>query len=166
MRYNPPPNWPKPPKGWAPHPDWSPDPSWPPPPPGWRLWIEEEDGPDAPAALGRLKHDGDDGDSEYFGDENAWADDSGPAPSADDELDAAVSTLPPHPTEVAPEELAVQHLGQYATVKWDDERHYAIGTILAVSADAAQVRLTLDGVADPIAFPRDTPGSPRLLVWM
>ncbi len=166
MRYNPPPNWPKPPKGWAPHPDWSPDPSWPPPPPGWRLWIEEEDGPDAPAALGRLKHDGDDGDSEYFGDENAWADDSGPAPSADDELDAAVSELPPQPTDVAPEELAVQHLGQYATVKWDDERHYAIGTILAVSADAAQVRLTLDGIADPIAFPRDTPGSPRLLVWM
>jgi len=158
MRYNPPPNWPKPPKGWEPHPDWSPDPSWPPPPQGWRLWIEDE-----VPAVGRLEHDGDDG--EYFGDENAWADDAGPAP-VDGELDAAVSALPPHPTEVAPADLAVQHLGRYATVKWDDERQYAIGTILAVSADADAVRLTLDGVNDPIAFPRDTPGSPRLLVWM
>ncbi|HXS87063.1 MAG TPA: hypothetical protein VN741_15680 [Mycobacterium sp.] len=157
MRYNPPPNWPKPPKGWEPHPDWSPDPSWPPPPQGWRLWIED----DVPA-LGRLKHDGDDG--EYFGDENAWADDAGPAP-VDGELDAAVSALP-HPTEVAPEDVAVQHLGQYATVKWDDERQYAIGTILAVSADADAVRLTLDGIEAPITFPRDTPGTPRLQVWI
>lgn len=160
MRYNPPPNWPEPPKGWEPHPDWSPDPAWPPPPQGWRLWIEDE-----VPALGRLKHDGDDGDSEYFGDENAWADDAGPAP-VEGELDAAVSALPPHPTEVAPEDLAVQHLGRYATVKWDDEREYAIGTILAVSADAADVRLTLDGINHPIAFPRETPGSPRLLVWL
>ncbi|WP_343573895.1 hypothetical protein [Mycobacterium sp.] len=158
MRYNPPPNWPKPPKGWAPQADWSPDPSWPPPPQGWRLWIEDE-----VPALGQLKHDGDDG--EYFGDENAWADDAGPAPVAD-ELDAAVATPPPHPTEVAPEDLAVQHLGQYATVKWDDDRHYTIGTILAVAADAAEVRLTLDGIDEPIAFRRETPGSPRLLVWM
>jgi hypothetical protein len=77
-----------------------------------------------------------------------------------------VSDLPPHPTDVAPEDLAVQHLGRYATVKWDDERQYAIGTILAISADAEAVRLTLDGVDAPIAFPRETPGSPRLLVWM
>jgi hypothetical protein len=163
MRYNPPPNWPKPPKDWAPHPDWSPDPAWPPPPPGWRLWVEEEDGPDAPSALGRLKQAGDEG--EYFGDENAWADDAGPAP-VDDELDAVVSELPPHPTEVAPEDLAVQHLGQYATVKWDDDRQYAIGTIVAVSADATAVRLTLDGIEAPIPFPRETPGTPRLLVWV
>ena len=47
-----------------------------------------------------------------------------------------MSELPPDPTEVAPEDLAVQHLGQYATVKWDDDRQYAIGTIVAVSADA------------------------------
>lgn len=158
MRYNPPPNWPKPPQGWAPHADWSPDPSWPPPPPGWRLWIEDDVPP-----LGRLKHAGDDG--EYFGDENAWADDAGPAP-ADDESDVAVAAPPPDPTAVSPEDLAVQHLGQYATVKWDDDRHYAIGTIVAVSADVAEVRLTLDGINEPIAFPRDTPGSPRLLVWM
>jgi len=162
MRYNPPPNWPKPPKGWAPHADWSPDPAWPPPPPGWRLWVEE-DGADAKSALGRLKQAGDDG--EYFGDENAWAEDSGPTP-ADDELDAVASALPPQPTEVAPEDLAVQHLGQYATVKWDDEKQYAIGTIVAVSADAEAVRLTLDGIDAPITFPRETPGSPRLLVWI
>ena len=162
MRYNPPPNWPKPPKGWAPHADWSPDPAWPPPPPGWRLWVEE-DAPAAKSALGRLKEAGDDG--EYFGDENAWAEDAGPAP-AGDELDAAVSALPPQPTEVAPEDLAVQHLGQYATVKWGDEQQYAIGTIVAVSADAEAVRLTLDGIDAPVAFPRETPGSPRLLVWI
>lgn len=162
MRYNPPPNWPKPPKGWAPHADWSPDPAWPPPPPGWRLWVEEE-APDAKSALGGLKQAGDDG--EYFGAENAWSEDSGPAP-AGDELDAAVSALPPQPTDVAPEDLAVQHLGQYAAVKWDDEKHYAIGTIIAVSADAEAVRLTLDGIDAPIAFPRETPGIPRLLVWI
>jgi hypothetical protein len=162
MRYNPPPNWPKPPKGWAPHADWSPDPAWPQPPPGWRLWVED-DAPDAEAALGRLKQAGDDG--EYFGDENAWAEESGPAP-AHDELDAVVSALPPQPTAVAPEDLAVQHLGQYATVKWDDGQHYAIGTIVAVSADAEAVRLTLDGIDAPIAFPRETPGSPHLLVWI
>jgi hypothetical protein len=165
MRYNPPPNWPKPPEGWEPYPDWQPDPAWPPPPEGWQLWVEHEEGPDSPAALGRLKHAGDDG--EYFGDENAWADDSGPARSADDDqLDAVVSALPPHPTEVPPEELAVQHLGQYATVKWADERQYAIGTIVAIAADVAEIRLTLDGIADAILFPRDTPGSPRLLVWI
>jgi hypothetical protein len=166
MRYNPPPNWPKPPKGWAPHADWSPDPAWPAPPPGWRLWIEEE-GPDAKSALGGLKQAGDDG--EYFGDENAWAEDSGPEP-ADDELDAAVSALPPQPTEVAPEDLAVQHLGQYATAKWGDERQYAIGTIVAVSADADAVRLKLDGIDAPIFFPReapdDGPSGPRLFVWI
>jgi hypothetical protein len=166
MRYNPPPNWPKPPKGWAPHADWSPDPAWPPPPPGWRLWVEE-DALDAKSALGRLAQAGDDG--EYFGDENAWAEDAGPAP-AGDELDAAVSALPPQPTEVAPEALAVQHLGQYATVKWGDERQYAIGTIVAVSADADAVRLKLDGIDAPVFFPReapdDGPSRPRLFVWI
>jgi hypothetical protein len=60
----------------------------------------------------------------------------------------------------------VQHLGQYATVKWDDEKQYAIGTIIAVSADAEAVRLTLDGIDVPIAFPRQTAGSPRLQVWI
>ncbi|MEU4607464.1 thermonuclease family protein [Kribbella sp. NPDC023972] len=38
-RFNPPPNWPRPPKGFAPGPGWRPEPSWPPPPEGWRLWV-------------------------------------------------------------------------------------------------------------------------------
>lgn len=44
-RFNPPPNWPKPPTGWTPPPGWQPDPSWPPPPGGWQLWIEILDQP-------------------------------------------------------------------------------------------------------------------------
>lgn len=43
MRFNPPPNWPQPPKGWTPPPDWEPDPSWGPPPPGHQLWIDDND---------------------------------------------------------------------------------------------------------------------------
>jgi hypothetical protein len=39
LRFNPPPGWPVPAKGWVPPPHWQPDPSWPPPPPGWPLWI-------------------------------------------------------------------------------------------------------------------------------
>ena len=66
-------------------------------------------------------------------------------------------SAPPQPTEVAPEDLAVQHLGQYATVKWDDEQQYAIGTIVAVSADADAVRLKLNGIDAPIFFPREVP---------
>jgi hypothetical protein len=41
--FNPPPGWPKPPKGWVPPNGWKPDPAWPAPPPGWQLWIP--DGP-------------------------------------------------------------------------------------------------------------------------
>lgn len=37
--FNPPPGWPKPPKGWTPPHGWKPDPAWPVPPPGWQLWI-------------------------------------------------------------------------------------------------------------------------------
>jgi hypothetical protein len=43
MRFNPPPNWPKPPAGWAPPPGWKPDPSWPSPPDGWHLWLPDDD---------------------------------------------------------------------------------------------------------------------------
>lgn len=43
VRFNPPPNWPKPPEGWVPPPGWSPDPSWPPPPDGWPLWLPDND---------------------------------------------------------------------------------------------------------------------------
>jgi hypothetical protein len=41
--YNPPPNWPQPPAGWTPPPDWKPDPSWPEPPEGWQVWIDKPD---------------------------------------------------------------------------------------------------------------------------
>lgn len=39
--FNPPPGWPKPPKGWRPPAGWSPDPSWPAPPEGWQLWVPD-----------------------------------------------------------------------------------------------------------------------------
>lgn len=41
MRFNPPPNWPPVPPGWAPDSNWVPDPSLPPPPPGWPLWVDD-----------------------------------------------------------------------------------------------------------------------------
>jgi len=41
MRFNPPPNWPAPPKGWTPPADWKPDPAWGDPPHGWPLWVED-----------------------------------------------------------------------------------------------------------------------------
>lgn len=43
MKFNAPPNWPRPPAGWSPPPDWEPDPSWPQPPPGWPLWVAEDE---------------------------------------------------------------------------------------------------------------------------
>jgi Domain of unknown function (DUF4190)/Septum formation len=46
MRFNPPPGWPPPPKGFAPGPGWRPDPSWPPVPPGWQLWVPDGRAPD------------------------------------------------------------------------------------------------------------------------
>ncbi|HXT88579.1 MAG TPA: DUF4041 domain-containing protein [Trebonia sp.] len=42
MRFNPPPNWPKPPAGWVPPPGWKPDPAWPSPPEGWSLWLSDD----------------------------------------------------------------------------------------------------------------------------
>lgn len=39
--FNPPPGWPKPPKGWQPPAGWTPDPSWPAPPEGWILWLPQ-----------------------------------------------------------------------------------------------------------------------------
>ena len=120
-------------------PGWSPDPSWPPPPPGWRLWVDD-DAPSpqgAKAALSRLERTGDD--VEYFGDDRAWSEDSGQTP-ADDQLNAAVPALPPRPTEVAPEDLSVHHLGHYATIRWDEQK-YVIGKIVAVSADSAAINV-------------------------
>ncbi len=37
--FNPPPHWPRPPRGWMPPDDWEPDPAWGPVPPGWQLWV-------------------------------------------------------------------------------------------------------------------------------
>lgn len=39
--FNPPPGWPKPPKGWVPPSGWQPDPNWPAAPPGWQLWTPD-----------------------------------------------------------------------------------------------------------------------------
>ena len=169
MRYNPPPNWPQPPEGWAPSPGWSPDPAWPPAPSGWRLWVED----DAPspgetkAALGRLDRTGDD--VEYFGDDRAWSEDSGRSPAVD-QLNPAVPALPARPTQVAPEDLSVHHLGQCATIRWDDEQRYVLGTIVAVSADSAAISVKLAEVETPVSFPRDQgaegPAKPLLYVWV
>ncbi len=45
MRFNPPPNWPKFPKGFKPGPGWRPDPTWGEAPIGWPLWIEDGNRP-------------------------------------------------------------------------------------------------------------------------
>ena len=50
MRFNPPPNWPKPPAGWAPPHGWNPDPSWPAPPDRWQLWLPDDDANVSPVA--------------------------------------------------------------------------------------------------------------------
>jgi len=42
QRFNPPPNWPKPPAGWGPSAGWRPDPSWPAAPRGWQLWVDDD----------------------------------------------------------------------------------------------------------------------------
>lgn len=163
MRFNPPPNWPKPPKGWVPHADWSPDPSWPPPPPGWQLWVEDDDAgaQRAKSALKRVERTGDD--VEYFGDDRAWSEDSGRTPAAD-QLEAGS----PQATEVAPEDLTVHHLGHYATIKWDEHK-YDIGKIVAVSANTAEVSVKLGGIETPVSFRRDAASgdsaNPRLYVW-
>lgn len=40
--FNPPPNWPVPPKDWTPPKGWTPHPGWGKPPTGWKLWIERK----------------------------------------------------------------------------------------------------------------------------
>ncbi|WP_157548635.1 hypothetical protein [Nonomuraea candida] len=42
FRFNSPPGWPVPPRGWKPPQGWQPDPSWPKAPAGWEFWIAEE----------------------------------------------------------------------------------------------------------------------------
>lgn len=55
MRFNPPPNWPRPPQGWSPPPGWAPDPAWGPVPAGWPLWLAENG---AETAAPRFSHHG------------------------------------------------------------------------------------------------------------
>lgn len=52
MRFNPPPSWPPPPRGFTPGPGWRPDPNWPPAPPGWQLWVSDDRVPDDPYYAG------------------------------------------------------------------------------------------------------------------
>jgi hypothetical protein len=56
-RFNPPPDWPAVPPGWAPPPGWLPDPTWPPPPPGWNPWVSDDEAasesPTAPIPIPR-----------------------------------------------------------------------------------------------------------------
>lgn len=165
MRYNPPPNWPQPPQGWAPPPEWSPDPCWPPPPPGWKFWVDDTAAPaKGPFALGRLGRTTDD--VEYFGDDRAWSADSGKLPLSE-ELAAESAT---QPTEVAADDLSAHHLGLPATIKWDDEQHYQIGTIVAVTANASTISVKLAELEEPVSFLREVseqdPENPRLYVWI
>lgn len=44
-RFNLPPGWPAPPRGWKPPQGWQPDPSWPPAPAGWEFWVPDEPPP-------------------------------------------------------------------------------------------------------------------------
>ena len=52
-RFNPPPGWPRPPRGWLPEPGWSPPPSAPPIPDGWQLIIDDDTGTEKPPDDGR-----------------------------------------------------------------------------------------------------------------
>ncbi|OBI51697.1 hypothetical protein A5707_13355 [Mycobacterium kyorinense] len=168
MRYNPPPNWPKPPEGWVPAPDWSPDPSWPSPPPGWKLWVEDSDGPQrAKSALNRIERSSDD--VEYFGDDRAWSEAAEHSPPAE-QLNAEPLASSSRPVEVAPEDLSVHHLGRPAAIRWDDEHRYDIGTIMAISSNPEAISVKLAGLESPISFVRDGPRrntvNPRLHVWI
>lgn len=53
-RFNPPPNWPKPPADWTPPADWKPDPSWPAPPPGWPLFVSDDQPADVQSNTGSI----------------------------------------------------------------------------------------------------------------
>jgi len=54
LRFNPPPNWPRPPAGWMPPAGWKPDPSWPSPPAGWHLWLPDANA-GAPTRAGSVR---------------------------------------------------------------------------------------------------------------
>lgn len=166
MRYNPPPNWPAPPPGWVPPPQWSPDPAWPPPPPGWRLWVDDDapSGQNQTSALRRVERTSDD--VEYFGDDRAWSASSEQMPHGH----VPPPSLPARPTQFAPEDLSAHHLGRAATIQWDDDNRYDIGTIVAVSADPTSIKIKLSGLETPVSFSRQPPGdgpvNPRLYLWI
>ena len=178
MRFNPPPNWPQPPKDWVPPPGWAPDPSWPPPPADWDLWIDDdaEDGqpeilteqPRHALALSRAEDDG----GEYFGDQQAWAD--APPERADVrriEPREPEADTPTQRVEVLPGDLSVRHVGLRAEVRWDDVRRYEIGTIASISSNASAVNVLFVGSDQPAAtFLRESPHpgarDPKLYVWL
>lgn len=56
MRFNPPPGWLVPPRGWTPPPGWKPDPSWPVPPDGWQLWLPDDAAATSPAGVVQRTH--------------------------------------------------------------------------------------------------------------
>ena len=147
---------------------WSPDPSWPPPPAGWQLWVEDSASqPGHESSHRAAEEDPEDirspEEGQYFGDDRAWSDapETAGAPSGLETPSAAESPSSPlQLIEIAPEDLAIDHLGLRAHVKWQDERRYEIGTILAVSADAIAINVKLSGIETPISFVRRTPQQP------
>jgi hypothetical protein len=149
-----------------PPPHWSPDPSWPPPPAGWKLWVDDDApiGQQQRSALGRLERTSDE--VEYFGDDRAWSAASELLPHGH----VPPPPLPARPTQVAPEDLSAHHLGRAATIEWNDEHRYDVGTIVAVTADSAAISVKLAGLETPVSFSREAPGegpdNPRLYLWI
>jgi hypothetical protein len=131
------------------------------------MWVDDASATsNSKSALSRLESASDDG--EYFGDDRAWSEDSGRLP-ARGQSNADAPGAAPSLTEVAAEDLTAQHVGRRATVKWDEDHRYDIGTIVAVSSDATVISVKLAGVETPISFPREasgqSPTGPRLYVW-
>lgn len=103
---------------------------------------------------------------EYFGNDRAWSDDSESVAPVDQ---MSAEPLPAGPTEVAPEDVSVHHLGHRAAIRWDDEHRYDLGTIVAVSADSSAISVKLAGLEKPVSFSREEPrraANPRLYVWV
>ncbi|MGH3971137.1 MAG: hypothetical protein ACRDTV_24270, partial [Mycobacterium sp.] len=155
--------------GWVPPASWSPDASWPAPPPGWKLWVDDAPGgQQEKSRLSRVERTSDD--VEYFGDDRAWSDASEQMPPHGQTSSGPPPSLPSQPTQVAPEDLSVHHLGRSATIKWDDEQRYVIGTIVAVTADSASISVKFAELESAVSFPRDAarrgPDNPRLYLWI
>jgi hypothetical protein len=132
------------------------------------LWVDDASTRDnSKSALSRLESVSDD--SEYFGDDRAWSEDSGRLPARGQLNADAADAAPSPPAEVAAEDLTAQHVGRRVTVKWEEEHRYDIGTLVAVSSDATAVSVKIAGVQTPISFAREASGErptdPRLYVW-